>query len=113
MLVERSRSDETTAAVIDVDSEAAVAESADGGDSRDPDAIGGVDPSPVSDGTGSTPAALEVTPIPLASTVTASEAPALPLTSPTAGVSAAEMEVVPAIEPCPAGSPTLPSVAVS
>ena len=109
MLVDRSRSDETSAAV-DLDA-GAVVESADGCDEPpDSDAIGAVDPDPASDGPGCPPATLDVIPAPLAST--ASEAPALPLTSTPAGMSAAELEVLPASEPCPAGSPS-PPVAVS
>jgi hypothetical protein len=109
MLVERSSSDETSAAA-----DGAVIKSADGCDEpRDPDAIGVVDPDPVSDDTGSLSplATLDVIPAPLASI--ASEAPGLPLTSLPAGMSAAELEVVPGSEPCPLGSPAPPPVAVS
>ncbi len=108
MLVDQSSSDETCAAA-NVDARALV-ESADGCDEpRDPDAIAAVDP--VSDATGSPPATLDVIPAPLASI--ASEAPALPLTSPPAGMSAAELEVVPAFETRLVGSPAPPPVADS
>ena len=110
MLVVRSSLDETCASP-DVDAGALI-ESADGCDEpRDPDAIGAVDPDHVSDATGSPPATLDVIPAPLASI--ASEAPALPLTSPPAGMSAAELEVMPAFETRLVGSPAPPPVSVS
>ena len=107
MLVERSRSDETSAAAA-----GAVVKSADGCDEpRDPDAIAAVDRDSISDATGCLPDTLDVIPAPLASI--ASEAPALPLTSPPFGTPDAELEVVSGSEPCPVGSPAPPPVFVS
>jgi hypothetical protein len=99
MLVERSSSDETSAAA-DVDAGALI-ESADGCDEpRDSNSIGAVSVAP--DDTGSPPAMLDVIPVSLVFIVIEFPWLALPLTSPSAGMSAAELEVVPASEPCPA-----------
>ena len=102
-----SRSDETvvveTLAATDLDA----ADVVDSGDcreeSKDSDAIGAVDTDPAC-----TPDPL----VPATLTSAASEDLALPFTSPPPGMSASELELVPAAsEPCPAASPDTPPVA--
>ncbi len=114
MLVERSdwSSDETSAAAdVDVDAGALV-ESAGGCDEpRDSDAIAAVDLETASDAIGRPLATLDVIPVSRASI--SSEAPVLPLTPPPLafGSPDAELEVVPASEPCPVDSLAPPPVA--